>query len=380
MSEGEIVTNRYMVVLSAKPATRLKEGEVIHLTFERPDGKKNEIVIKNLIERDEAGTDIPIGLLFRVKQYAESLDDAVKEAASLADGVVSFMTLATGVGIPVVREGLAYDITPNIEDREFIQFFHDLPLKSPSRRELPPKFFLELMNKIIKNPDQKTVERMRRAVRWYRMGVLATDVFDKFNCFWIGLECLNPLLQRSFKVSDDPIHCPNCGHEWVATPTTSGIRKFILTAFSAEKRLYRRMKDLRISVMHGREELIKFISEARELSPLTELALVKAILYLLEIDFPKDLEKNTISNVVPFKAAIEGTLHGSDIDKLGPPNEDPHLELVSHELAESEVAEKGITRTVTTKTICRLGPETRISVHGWRVYGEELTLGDVKVE
>ena len=375
-----MLSNRYIVVLSAKPATRLKKGEVIHLTFERPDGKKNEIVIKNLIERDPAGTDIPIGLLFRVKHYAESLDDAVKKAASLADGVVSFMTLATGVGIPVIREELAYDITQDIEDREFLQFFYDLPLKSPSRRDLPPKFFLELMDRIIKNPDREMVGRMRRAVRWYRMGVLATDVFDKFNCFWIGLECLNPLLQRSFQASDDPVHCPNCGHEWVATPTTSGIRQFIFSAFSSGRRLYRRMKNLRVSVMHGKEELVKVFSEARELASSTGLVLVKAILYLLEIDFPKDLETNTLSNVVPFKAAIEGTLHGSDVDKLGPQNEDPHLELVFHKLAESEVSEKGITKKIVTETIGRLGPGTRISVHGWRVYGEELTLGEVKVE
>ena len=140
------------------------------------------------------------------------------------------------------------------------------------------------------------------------------------------------------------------------------------------------MKNLRVSVMHGKEELVKVFSEARELASSTGLVLVKAILYLLEIDFPKDLETNTLSNVVPFKAAIEGTLHGSDVDKLGPQNEDPHLELVFHKLAESEVSEKGITKKIVTETIGRLGPGTRISVHGWRVYGEELTLGEVKVE
>jgi len=369
-----------MVVLSAKPATRLKKGEVIHLTFERSDGKRNEVTIKNLIEKDQAGTDTPIGLLFRVEQYADSLNDAVKEAASLADGVISFMTLATGAGIPVVSEELAYDITQDIEDRGFIQFFYNLPLKSPSRRDLPPKFFLELMDGIIKNPDREMVRRMRRAVRWYRMGVLATDVFDKFNCFWIGLECLNPLLQRSFKASDDPVHCPKCGHEWIVTPTTSGIRQFMFSAFSSEKRLYRRMKNLRVGVMHGKEELVKVFSEARELASSTGLVLVKAILYLLEIDFPKDLEKNTLSNVVPIKAAIEGTLHGSDVDKLGPPNEDPHLELVSHKLAESKVSEKGVTKKIVTEVIGRLGSGTSISVHGWRMYGEELTVDEVKVE
>ena len=103
--------------------------------------------------------------------------------------------------------------------------------------------------------DLQIAERVARAVRWYRLGTGTTDIFDRFNAYWIGLESLNKPLQEALEVDDDPTTCPHCQQPFISTPTVSGIRHFISRYFADEPKLYKRMRDLRISIMHSKTGL-----------------------------------------------------------------------------------------------------------------------------
>ena len=239
---------------------------------------------------------------------------------------------------------------------------------------------IELMDKVINLGESDKKDRVTRAIRWYRRGALALDPLERFTWYWIGLETLNPLLQIIFDVSDDSTHCPKCNHEWVSTPTVSGIRAAVRKFKPDESTLYTRMKELRIGLIHGKTDLKTMIPEAVALHNVTRESLVRAILLILGISPTEKFLRDTLSAESPLVAAVVSTVHGSDPATLGSPGEHPHFELKSHEVKKGEVTESGVTATITTNLVARLANGVTNTSTGWRLYGQEVTLGDVEAK
>ena len=148
------------------------------------------------------------------------------------------------------REEIAYELTPNKSEREFLQVFYDIPIKSPSRRQIDPKLLTDFIDKEMK---MKTpfLEHVQRAIRWYRLGAMQVDLYDQFNCFWIGLEALNPILQQQLSVKEEAtITCPECKHQWTKEITVSGIKTFVQSKIEDGPNIYKKIHQLRNSIMH----------------------------------------------------------------------------------------------------------------------------------
>ena len=189
----------FVVVLSLKPAARLPQNlGRLELNFAEPepDGLKKVWITK--IEENIKGTSVQTGLRFRVFLNAESIRDAIDLAKGLTDGVVSFLTMMTGRGMDIPREEIAYELTPDVQERDFVQVFYT-PITLPSRRQVDPQPLIDFIDRQMKL-EAPFAEHLIRAIRWYRLGATVTDIFDQFNCFWIGLESLNPLLQQKLSV------------------------------------------------------------------------------------------------------------------------------------------------------------------------------------
>ena len=93
-----ITMKDYLILLSLKPAVRLDPKiDNLMLNFEDPEKPKKVIISK--IEEMISGSRIQSGLTLRVFLSSENLKEAVKEAKSFADGIISFITLITGVGL-----------------------------------------------------------------------------------------------------------------------------------------------------------------------------------------------------------------------------------------------------------------------------------------
>ncbi|MFQ5999154.1 MAG: hypothetical protein ACE5J6_00115 [Candidatus Bathyarchaeia archaeon] len=84
--------------------------------------------------------------------------------------------------------------------KEIIQVFYDPFVKQLSRRVLRHEVLTELMGNFF-NVKSKYVDRIQRC-EMVQLGAMTGDIFDQFNCFWIGLEALNPLLQNKLSVAD----------------------------------------------------------------------------------------------------------------------------------------------------------------------------------
>jgi hypothetical protein len=271
----------YTVLFSLKPAVRLPpEIESICLNFEEPENPKRIVISK--IEETSFGYKIQSGIYLRVFIRAENLKEAINEAKSLTDEVTSFITLITGVSLDIPIEKLAYEVTSEVEERDFLQVFYNPIPTSISRRTLNHDILLSLIDKFIQvKPNEK--DHIARAIQWYRIGSLTPNIFDKFICFWIGLETLNPIFQERFSVKNDPTTCPSCGYQWISTRTVSGLRTFIQTKIPEGKEIYRRIHDLRVTLIHSIERLSTLHKEVSELVPRVAEILFRAICFLLEI-------------------------------------------------------------------------------------------------
>ena len=280
---------------------------------------------------------VQTGISFRVFVDSENITEAINSAKNFVDGIVSFITLLTGKGMEIPREEIAYELTPDVPKREFRQIFYDVPLKSPSRRQVDPQWLSDFIEKTlkVKPPDS---EHIARAIRWYRLGATVTDTFDQFNSFWIGLEALNPLLQQTFSIKDDPVNCPKCEHEWIVTPTVSGIRFFIQNKMSGEEHLYRDIRRLRIDIMHSTKRLSQLIGPATTFAPKTGEVLFRAICFLLEFEDWNVMKHGAILREFPMRGELHALLVGGDPMALGPNGQDPHFEL-GHNLRKTESKE-----------------------------------------
>ncbi len=295
------------------------------------------------------------------------MQDAVQNSTSIADGVASFITMVTGVGMPIPKPMICYEISETSKEHDFMQIFDNIGFNDPSRKRLFPDKLLEKMTLFHKLSDPSASGRIARAGRWYRIGTGTTDVFEKFNAYWIGLEGLNPMLQTKLRVDDDKTTCSKCGHQWSPTPTVSGIRAFFAQEIDDGVNLYQRIRDLRNNIMHSKEQLSSLGSEASSLAPPTGNALLGAVDFLLGTTKPWTTHSEVLTNAVPYRLEVDGKLIAEKVEDLYP---DPHFD-ATHSVAKVDRGPDGkITLTLSSSFTGVFGSGARISLGGIGVVGE----------
>jgi hypothetical protein len=371
--------NAFTVVLQAKPATRMDVSE-IELGFPNADGNIEPVIIRGLNEKVGESV-IPVGLEFRVQVYADDIDKAIEKANRLADSVASFVTVVTGVGTPLVKPSLVYEITANKQEREFLQFFDNIPFANSSRKVMAKSDLTTLLRLFTRMADTEVSERIARAIRWYRFGTGTADVFDRFNAYWIGLEALNKPLQDVLQVGDDPVKCPKCGHVWVTMPTVSGIREFLKRHFPDKPDLYKRAHSLRIDIMHSKTSLSRLLNECSEIVLPTGNALLGAIYFLLSAPRPWRSYTKTLTTAAPMRMAIGARLISARIEDAMPEGGgDPHFEDIHLPVQWHTLSDGRVNMTVTSNLKAVIGEKSKGSAYRIRIYAEGGVAPQVKVD
>jgi len=350
------VPRPFRTVLHSKPAVSLPDLQQIALNFPQ---LRNSTVLINQLSENIQNQKIPIGMEFRVQMDAISLQDAIANSTSLADGVASFITMVTGVGMPIPKPMICYEISEASKEHDFVQMFDDVPFSDASRKRLSPNKLLEKLTAFHKLTDVLSVNRVARAIRWYRLGTGTIDAFEKFNAYWIGLEALNPLLQTKLGVDDDKSTCSKCGHQSTPTPTVSGIRTFCTQQIDGGADLYRRIRDLRINIMHSKEDLTSLLSEASSLAPLTGNVLLGAVDFLLGIEKPWTSHDEVLTNATPFRLQVEGKVMAEKLEDVFP---DPHFEATHLVIKADRTPEGGTAFTTTSNFTAVIGTGARMNV------------------
>ena len=101
---------------------------------------------------------------------------------------------------------LAYEITPDIEERDFRQWYWDppVPIAKPS---VDQRIFGELRGRIDALANNRAAERVLWrsivSLSWFRQALEETDAIFRFHKLWVAVEALNPLLDEHYNIPTD---------------------------------------------------------------------------------------------------------------------------------------------------------------------------------
>ncbi len=177
---------RLMETSTGEPATWRMNMEI--------DGVTSEIEVQDIV-RIENEIPTHLGLCVEVVATAPDIDTGVQAAGRLAETIVSLLSAAARASAPPLQPVVAYDITLDVAERPFIQWFQtpDLPrAKTP----VPCSAFQLLFEQLPLLKDERLAQRIRLSIDWHRAALRETDAFFRFINLWTALEAIaNPLAQ-----------------------------------------------------------------------------------------------------------------------------------------------------------------------------------------
>ncbi len=336
-------------------------------------GRSKDMVNVKIRQLFEGGATarVPTGLTFDVTIEATTRNEAIESARRTADGIASFVTLTTGVGIPALQLIKCLDMAANKTEREYVQFYSDLPAGQPSRGNLNPQTLIKALDRYFAISDPKLLSRVARAVRWYRRGITSTDPFDRFSSYWIGMEALNKALQNMLDLKDEEDFCPNCSYSLGKSESMSGAKAFIDKFFDNSGSLFKSLRNYRVKIIHSTTDLQDIVQEVSNLAPTLGNIVLGAVNFVCGVSPPWEFPREIISNSVPLEMTLESLIISDTIEDVYPEGNDfPDVEVVHHLDSANRSQHNKFTTTGTTKFTFRIGPKARIRPLRFKVYGE----------
>lgn len=367
----------FTVVFTVSPAVRI-DGPIGYDFMEHGKRVAN-VSIRSSTSRDANGKEFQTGLIVRAIVDAGDIEQAITDGRVLSEGILSVMTFCSGVGIPFLKSELAYETTPDIEQRAFVQQF-DVPHSPVSRGELESKVMDQLREAFEGISSEKISDRLGRAVRWYRKAALEIDAIDRFSYYWLGLEALNPILENHYKAVRPTHTCPKCGHTW-EFQGLSGVRALMENEFDDGSKKFNLLRQLRVDIQHETKPIEEMYSRVANLLQLVREAHIAGLLAILGLNkLRSDMMNYEITNAVPTRIEIPAVIHGKDPSNLGPPGQDPHLDQA--DFSESiQIGMNGLPETTgRAKFNVRTARDVTIVAREFRIAGEGLTLKGARIE
>jgi hypothetical protein len=287
-------------------------------------------------EEDKSLSGLDIGWLIEAEINEKDINTAIAKAGEVLEFLLSICCLETGLPVNRTRLILIYDISENIEERIFRQYFWDLPL-SIQGAEVESESFLSNIKKIYKfiygSKTLKYKHRIYRAIRWFRKGLTTSDPLDQFLFLWHGLESLNSPLadyygkeKKMMKKIDKK--CPSCGEEY--SIFIDGGIEALYNDMKIDKKERKEIKDIRNGISHGFEDNIPLADRALKLLPLLAKILYTGISNITGFNTDTKTLKN-IKSIDAFKINdfiyLEGIIKEKNLLKIGLGGYYPHFEL-----------------------------------------------------
>ena len=222
----------------------------LRLQIKHPKGLYRAL-IKN-IQRPDYTT--PFLLTLNLYFDAPDLEEAVDVAEERLVDCLNMLAFATGAGFARHRIRQIVDCTPDGGMRD-IRFWGDA-----IEHENPQPFLDERNAKAVERLSEFDVPpAIRRAMRWYRLGVNARAPDDQFQYFWFALEIIAEFAKDAEKVSDkcpkcqSPLYCETCDTHPVHRPYPKQAIRALLNTVDKEcdDAMFERLDKTRNGLMHG---------------------------------------------------------------------------------------------------------------------------------
>jgi len=363
---------KFLVVLATKTSIRFAQDRAMY-EFNIGDLTISFRRIQDL--RDKMVSDISHGWMIEVKPYAQNIDEATARATEVSEFFLSAFCLETGC--PVYRANiiLAYEITERVRRRIFRQYFRSLPLSSVPF-QVPFSPFCE-HTETIWGLDREYKNRIYRAIRWFRKGIIGDDPLDQFLCFWHGLESLNSPLAKRFgceKATKKAIQtkCPHCSKKYPYTITVPAGIEALFNDMGISTGARKRINDAQNGIEHGFADLPRLYEVTLGLLPTMAKILHCGITKVLDISFNQSLA-DALKMVAPAKlgdlAYIEGLLEEKDLSKIGIDGYYPFFVLTDTEVAGVSAKTLDIKSTFKSRAGCHC-----------KLYAAGLTARNVRID
>lgn len=283
-------------------------------------------LIKNIPRADYSS---PFLLSLHLYFDAPDLDDAKEIAEERLAECLNMLAFTSGSAFSRYRIRQIVDCTPDSGMRD-IRFWGDA-----IDHEDPQPFLDEHTTKAIERLSEFDIPpAIRRAMRWYRLGINATVPDDQFQYFWFALEIIAEFQKGAEKV---PSNCPHCNSAlFCESCNTHPVHKryqkqaiqALLTTVDNEcdEAMFMRLDKTRNGLMHG-----KTLKEIEHDQPEEQKHIVDILGNLvwkaLVNQFPHEWFDGSISMGMPSKY-VHHKLHGvAHVQTVVPKDAEGNLDL-----------------------------------------------------
>ncbi|UOK62237.1 HEPN domain-containing protein [Paenibacillus sp. OVF10] len=313
--------NKYRVVLTTMSSINIDHNGKIVEDYSFPTEHSHLKLRRIRTEEDIKITGEKFGWLIEVDIEEVDIDHAIAGAHQISELFITMLCLTSGVEAYPSKIILSYDITEGTIEREFVQYFYDLPITRPQTVDI--QIFANTLENVVGiNSDKKA--RLARSIGWLRKGINEKDSLDQFLNLWQGLETLNPLLAKHFNCENSGKEiveqtCVKTGNTFYLERTTKQGLEHLVEETGITRTEWKKLTNIRNGISHGYKKMDTLLAETLHYSPKIAVLLYKGICLIVDLPVDNAVVKH-LNNVAPVKVgehyASRHLLIEEDVNKL----------------------------------------------------------------
>ncbi len=300
--------------------------------------RDHEVLIADRLQhREPVRRDVHLGLWFRVDVEAQEPTAGMAIAFQVASLASDLMSLSHAVATHSPQPHVIMDTVASSPDRQFVQFFRDLPSPVQQKRIFKEAQFRPILESgsVPQTVDEQN--RVRRALHLLRRSYVETDPMDQFQDIWVALESINPLITIKFHLPSTvsgPL-CQNCGTRIRVAESSAGIKYSVMSLAGETEEQWKVLKRTRRDVVHGLGSNADLGLAVSRVIESARVGLICGLLELLEI--PKSQwavyrkRPHVLSLAAPL--VISSTLRGFAASRLDALEDPPCFEVSVTEIS-----------------------------------------------
>jgi len=243
-----------------------------------------DLIYRLYVQDEGFSVPVPRGLWVDVRGNAPSLPAAQEAFAMAARALVPIIAVATNAPIGELDVELAYDNTPGVAEREFVQTFLPAERGPPTqRRRVDVPATISFLRAVSSHPD---ADRLRRSIAQYHQALVnwapGRETLALAHLY-MAIEALTKAALRNL-CQQDALDEPGLAKLWRVKPESldSEVRRRVL--FQGDDACYKKAKDASDGFEHGFMAFPEVHSLALEVRDRTASYLRAAIVELAGVD------------------------------------------------------------------------------------------------
>ncbi len=285
-----------------------------------------EARIKNIVRNDYSN---PFLLSLQISFEAPSLNEAKDIGAEKLSECLNMIAFVTGGGVRRYKTKQIVDCTPTAGMRDCLVWTESFGHEDP--QPFLDQNIISSMERLLRFDTPPAV---RRALRWYRIGIQDSAPDDQFQYFWFALEILAEHKKNSEGVSDkcprckSPLYCETCKMNPTHRPYPKQAIRALIQAVdrTCDEQTIKSLETARNGLMHGAT-----LDEIENDLPTSENHIVdilgKILFRALLVQFPQEILEQGIDFGSPT-TYVHWTRTGiAHIRTVVPTGEDGELDL-----------------------------------------------------